>query len=226
MNRILLLSMFIVLSVSLRAAQYVTMDPTAVLSVTLSSSNHNRIGIVGDRIKKAFFRSNNVFVSVEEDSGQLFVQAIKPNCPKTTLSIVTVSGSVQDLELTFNECSSEIVLLQPVPGCEEEADEGNPPRTAIGEADLADLVEGVLKGIIPEGYASFEDLDQPVNICKGLTIQRLSRLVNDRQIIFVYKLQNCSKKAKSVTECQVNVLDGDWVFLDWYQLKPMKTASF
>jgi hypothetical protein len=90
----------------------------------------------------------------------------------------------------------------------------------LDDQSLNSLVGDFLKGVIPEGYLSIEDQDQPVKICRGLQMQRLSRLVNESQIVFVYRLQNTSNNCKTVTECQVNVLDGDWVFLDRYTLKP------
>ncbi len=214
-------------NVALFSAQYIPMDPTAVISVNLSSNHHNRIGIIGDRIKKAFFRNSNLSVDVEEDSGQLFVQAMKPHCPNTTLSLVSTSGVVQDLELCFFDGSSEIVLLQPVLREIDDSMDGVRTCNSVCEAlddPLTNLVDGVIKGIIPDGYTLFEDQDSPVKICKELKMQRISRLVGDKQIVFFYRLQNISKKSKCVTECQVNILDGDWVFLDRYKLNPDECA--
>lgn len=210
---------------NIAAAQYIEMDQTAVISVSLSSSNHNRIGIIGDRIKKAFFNGSNISVDVEEESGQLFIQSVRPNCPNTTLSIVSVSGAIQDLELSFTESSSEIVLLRPEFGIEPETVKNSDDVCCSPEGfDLTKLAESVVNGNIPEGYTSYEDQDEPTKIKNGLKIQRVSRYVNDKQIVFLYRLHNDTKKPKEVTECQVNVLDGDWVFLDRYKLKPNECA--
>jgi len=207
------------------AAQYIQMDQTAVLSVNLSASHHNRIGIIGDRIKKAYFKGSNISVDVEECNGQIFIQTTRHNCPKTTLSIVTANGKVQDLELCFTEGSSEIILLQPATMEEMDAlPNSGDICTNLGDSELTDLVAGVLKGDIPEGYTSYEDKDTPTKIKKCLAIQRLSRLVNERQIVFIYRLHNESSSVKYVTECLVNVLDGDWVFLDRYKLNPDESA--
>lgn len=219
-------SLFVLAFGNLVAAQYIPMDPTVVISVNLSSRNHNRIGIVGDRIKKAVFKSSNISVDVEESCGQIFVQTVRPNCPDTTLSIVSSSGCIQELELCFSECSSEIVLLQPILE-EEVCDKTSVWVSSCGDIEgssIADLVEGIIRGLVPEGYMSVDDQDLPFPVRKDLKLQRVSRLVSNEQIVFVYKLHNTSQCNKCVKECQINVLDGDWVFLDRYNLKPNECA--
>lgn len=202
-------------------AQYIAMDPHSVIPVTLSSNNHNRIGICGDRVKKAYFKSGNISVDVEEDSGQLFIQSLRMNCPDTTLSVVSNSGTIQDLKLHFADICSEIVLLQPAGTLANSTEVSNGTVVNVLEQDsLAALVNGFVSGVLPEGYLSIEDQDKPFKTRCGLKMQRLSRLVNKELIVFVYRVENPSCKVIKVTECKVNVLDGDWVFLDRYELKP------
>jgi hypothetical protein len=213
----------------LSAAQYIPMDQAEVITVNLSARNHNRIGIVGDRIRKAFFRSSDVSVDVEEATGQIFIQAVRPNCPNTTISIVSLSGAVQDLDLCFMDGPSEIVILRhcvalPDPSLTKSPEICDSPYIESKGASITDLVEGFIKGIIPQGYMSIEDTDKPIPIKKGLKLQRLSRLVSKEQIIFVYRLQNDSACPQSIKECQVNILDGDWVFLDRYELSQNESA--
>lgn len=204
---------------SLTAVQYIPIDPTAVIEVQVSSSNHNRISIVGDRIKKAYFKSSDIAVDVEEATGQIFVQACRPHCPSSTLSIVSTSGLVQDLELHFVDSSSEIILLQP----DSEMQEPCGPLALEGEG-ISDLVQCIIQGQVPQGYVSIEDIEDPTTLYCGLTQQRLGRLVSDKQIVFIYRLENTSKKIKTLKECKVNILDGDWVFLDRYRLSPGEGA--
>lgn len=227
MFRILACMSVILFGQSAFAAQYIQMDQTTVIPVNVSLRTHNRIGISGDRIKKAFFKGTNVSVEVEEETGQLFVQAIRPNCPVTTLSIVSMAGEVQDLDLCFQDISSEIVILQQRGIPEIEGKSIGIETVAcetVEQSSLTTLIDGIIQGIIPEGYASIEDQDKPQKICEGLKIQRISRLVSNDQIIFIYHLQNTSCKTKLVTECQVNVIDGDWVFLDRNKLRPEECA--
>jgi hypothetical protein len=205
------------LSTALFAAQYHFIDSTQVLEVHLSSSNHNRIGMLGDRIKKAFFNSTHISVNVEEETGQLFVQALRPQCPPTTLTVVSASGVVQELELNFSAKASEIVLLEPF---SQECCSDTTYYVSVSENGIANFVACFLKGSVPEGYLAVEDPDPSPPTCKGLKFQRISRLVSDQQIVFVYRLENTSKCTKTLKECQVNLLDGDWVFLDRYRLEP------
>ena len=209
-------------AIPLCSAHFCEMNPTEVIPVCLSSCNHNRIGIIGDRIKKVFFRGTDISVDVEENSGQIFVQALRADCPNTTLSIVTCSGYLQDLELSFIDKSSEIVLLQPqntswIESQQEVCENAD-------ESDLTSIVEGFLKGEIPEGYVSFEDCNSPVQIKKRLKLKRFSRIVSDKQIVFAFRIYNESSELQSIRECEVNVLDGDWVFIDRYRLRPNECA--
>ena len=223
MIRLLLALSFLLMHSKLLAVQYIEMDSSSVIEVNLSFRNHNRIGITGDRIKKAFFKSNNISVDVEEESGQLFVQSLWPQCPPTTISVISCSGCVQELELHFCDMPTEIVLLQPFLGidnCEPNCNEApSSPCMPLDQDNITTLVDGFIKGEIPEGYTSVEDQDSPITICKGLKLQRIGRLVSCEQIVFIYRLHNVSKEVVCVKECQVNVLDGDWVFLDRYKLK-------
>jgi hypothetical protein len=214
------LSFFLLCASSLSGAQYCLMDSTEVISVHLSSTNHNRIGIVGDRIKKAFFKGCNISVDVEDNSGQIFIQSLRHDCPNTTLSIVSCAGLLQDLDLQFSDQPSEIVLLQPS-SLEEWPQE---ECTTADTSDLTSIVEGFLKGDIPEGYTSYEDSDAPITIKKCLKLQRFSRMVSDKQIVFAFRLHNESSEKQSIRECQVNVLEGDWVFVDRYVLRPNECA--
>ena len=223
-----LFCLLMAISVELAAVQQISMDHRSLLQVNLSYRNHNRIGIVGDRIKKAFFKSSNMSVEMEEDTGQIFVQALTPGCPPTTLSLISATGNVQDMELRFSDCPSEIVFLEPMlESSSMPFDEGccdGAFAAPIEEEEMKEIVEGFIKGVLPEGYVSVEDQESPTVIEKGLKQRRVSRLIGNKQIVFVYRLQNDSCKVKTVTECMVNILDGDWVFLDRYSLKPRECA--
>jgi hypothetical protein len=220
MKAIVIAMTSLVLAVTpLLAVQYVVMDPTSVIPVELSSQNHNRIGIVGDRVKKAFFKASEISVDIEEGTGQLFVQTIKAFPTTTTLSVVSASGEVQELELIFRSGSSEIILLQPKdpvslsPSLMMTVD-------SLEKDSIQQVVTHVLQGTVPEGYETFDDPDPAPEIIRGLKVERIARLVGDKQIVFIYRAQNTCKKEICVTECQVNVLDGDWVFLDRSRLQP------
>jgi hypothetical protein len=206
------------LSASLSAAQYICLDPCSVIPIDVSIGHHNRISIPHDRIKKVFFNSSRIAVKVEEETGQLFVQAVRPDCICATLSLISASGATQDLELHFQEGPAEIIFLQPM-----QPDEIVQSVDVEG-ASLERVVACILQGEVPEGYQSIEDWDQNPPVCKGLRYQRISRLLSDEQIVFIYTLQNITSCVKTVKECQVNILDGDWVFLDRYTLHPCEKA--
>lgn len=201
------------------AVQYVPQDSTQVINVSLSHSHHNRIGIIDDRIKRVFFKNNNISLEIEEITGQIFVQALRVPCPNTTISIVSSSGDIQELELSFIDSPSEVILLTKSLPCQEIC-----LNDKVDDSFFSSIVNGFLNGQLPDGYQSIDDPEKPLMVKEGLKLQRLNRLVNQEQIIFVYRLTNVSKRPKRIVECEVNILDGDWVFLDRYDLKPQETA--
>ena len=58
----------------------------------------------------------------------------------------------------------------------------------------------------------------------GLKMSLLSSCLGNEQNLFLYKLQNLSNQNECVTECEVNLLQGDWIILQSHHLKPFASG--
>ncbi len=140
------------------AAQNIELDSTNLLKCTLSSRHHNRVFVDGQRIKKVIYPEGDISIRMEEDSGQIFVQAMVDEPSETTVTIITNCGVVQDLELSFSDKASEILILR------EKAEEKSCDFSGVIAMDcgdevnaIQDAIEKMITGKIPEEYIPVED---------------------------------------------------------------------
>lgn len=219
--KISFIALFLSLNTMLCGVQFVAVEAYAIPTVTLSCNTQNRLLIEGDRVKKVYFNNTDIIAEVEEISGQIFIQTLRPFPCHSNLSVISDSGFVQDLQLNFIDCSGEIIVLQEL----EEVDCPDPSSESCFDGEIIkSVVKGYLKGILPDGYVSIEDNEPPFDAVDYITMEKLFRLIGKDQIVFVYKIRNTSKKAKYISEGLLNVLDGDWVFVDKSYLNPCECA--
>lgn len=199
-----------------QAALYLDIDMSNILRCTLSSRHHNRIVVDGKRIKKVIYPEGAIAIRVEEQSGQIFVQPMIEAPPNTTVSIVTNDGLVQDLELNFEDKTSEIVILQTCStenfSCESEE---FPFRNENFPLDsIQALINSILNGSVPEEYTvvEAEEIDCMVN--RGVSLKSLSKLIGSNHTIYIIGIENQSSRRKILKEQEINILQGDWIFIE------------
>jgi TraK protein len=198
------------------AAQNLEMDSTNLLKCCISSRHHNRIFVDGQRIKKVIFAEGDIAINIEEESGHIFVQALVDRPAETTVSIVTSEGIVQDLELSFADKSSEILVLR-----ENQADllaldscEKVPNAFDVEIEPIQNIIEGILCGSIPEEYIAVDDGDFQRTIRKGVLLKGVTKLIGPTHTIYVLTIQNNSFRRQCIRESEINFQKGDWVYLD------------
>jgi hypothetical protein len=199
------------------AAQFLDIDTTQLLRCVFSSRHHNRIAISGKRIKKVFCPEGDVVVRQEEESGQVFVQSLVERPPVTTISIVSNDGIVQDIELHFEECSAEILILT------ERREECLDPRCCIVDAGTNPfdaLIAGVLNQQIPDNYISFSCDRKAKQVKKGVILRRISKFIGENDTAYLLGVENVSRIKQCIQESDVNILGGDWVYLQKRELCP------
>ncbi len=212
-------SIFLILGLPLLSAtHFLEIDTTHLLQCTLSSRHHNRIAISGKRIKKFIYPEGFIAIRQEEESGQIFVQSLVDYPPITTLSIVTEDGVVQDLELHFEDCRAELIVLQEPETC---------PSICLEEAcielpnyGLEKLIDGALSGRLPEGYISFECDRRAKRLKKGVCLRRVSKFIGDSSSVFLLSIENNSKSKQAINECELSFMGGDWVYIQKTALNP------
>jgi len=201
---------------SAEAAICVEMNSKQLLSCTLSSRHHNRIAVEGQRIKKIIYPEGEILIRIEEQSGQIFVQAMVDHPGETTVSIVTSEGLVQDLELSFQDKASEILLLQ-----EKHLDD---VTEAFGDCDdetsaMQRAIEVLLSGKVPEEYVPIAERQFCCCLKRQVTLRSIMRLIGPIYTIYVFLLENSGHKCERIHESEINCVDGEWIFLEKNELK-------
>jgi hypothetical protein len=201
---------------SLESALYKELDSTNLIRCNLSSRHHNRICVEQKKIKKFLYPEGEILIQLDEHSGQLFVQPMvtAPSC--TTLSIIISDGTVQDLELTFSEKSSETLILQPNPEAESVYEEVTFECTP--DDIRLETIQSALR-CINTGMVSAE-FDVVVNERSffdkknRLLMTSKSSLVSASYTIYMVIVENRSRFTKNISEQDINFICGEWVWLE------------
>lgn len=204
---------------AIHATHVAEIDSKTLLRCTFSSLHQNRIALDGQRIKKAIYSESELVTCMDETSGQLFVRTHTNYPSVTTLSVITASGVVQDIEITFVEKPSEILILK------EPLDE----ESCLAESDISDendgintmqhAIENLLKGSIPEEYIPVEDRQICLHITRSVTMKSVMRLVGPLYTIYVLHIENRGRSCTSLHESTINSIGGEWVFLEKHKLE-------
>lgn len=204
---------------SIEAAQIIEIDSTNLLRCTFSSRHHNRIAVEDQRIKKIIYPEGDISIRMEEESGQAFVQAMVDNPSVTTVSIVTSEGIVQDLELSFTDKESEILILKGNLVEEGMCLDSLSSIDCGAEIDsIQNAIEGILSGSLPEEYIPVEDREICCRIRRYVTLKSLIRLVGPLYTIHVLILENNGRRKECIHEREINCIAGEWVFLEKNEL--------
>ena len=203
-------------NLELSAATYKEMDSTNLIRCNLSSRHHNRICLEGKKIKKIMYPETDVTIRLDEDSGQLFVQPLvsMPSC--TTVSIITSDGVVQDLELTFSDKSSEILILKSSSSQENECDEIF--EEVSPEDERLDCIQSAIRivysGVVPEEYVVVMAKECFFDKEKSLLLTSESKLIGVSYTVYLVVVENRTCSTRRISETDVNFLCGEWVWIE------------
>jgi len=191
-----------------QATIYCDLDTTSLIKCTFSAKHHNRIILNRGSIIKVIFSETDVSIRLEEESGQVFVQSLTFKPWPTTLSVVTEEGLVQDIEISFMDQSSEILILNIPEECDKVCDNGN-----AFDQDIASTLEDILKGRAPTGYRSFE-MSCVSNVVKnGVKAEKKAKFVGPNNTLYFWEIQNFSCFKKTIYECELATEGTLWVYL-------------
>lgn len=216
MRRLLIPFLAVFLTSSLQAAVFLEMDSTKLLKCTLSHKHHNRIVVEGQRIKKALYSEGKVLIRTEEASGQLFVQALVGYPSALTVSIITEEGCVQDVEIDFENKSSEILILK-----DKNLSASSDSFVCVDDDKglIQNVIEKMMAGNIPEEYVPVEDRQICCQIKYKVNSMSVMRLIGPVYTIYVFKIENNSYRSACIHEQDVNCVNGEWIFIERNTLK-------
>lgn len=201
-------------------------DDTQKLKVTLSAKDTNRITIDNSRIAQVFGVEDLMAIQFDEENGQCFVKAKTNPSHPVTLTLITEEGETQDLEVTFTDCSSELVRLhsikkelKPLSDLEDDGD-------GSGHADALELMKQLVRQQIPKGF-SVMDLTDPKDraLRNGCTLQTLKRLTGRGWDILMGSVKNPTDAMIRVKESAVASEQDIAVYLSQGELHPGQAAT-
>jgi TraK protein len=187
-------------------------DMTAPLRCTFALQHHNRILVEGGRIRKVICPEVPILVRLEEESGQAFVSSMSGAPLVVTLSIVTSSGSVQDIEIHFENRTTETVVLK-------ERSEEKPKELGYKshQRDF-ELVNVILSGHLPKGYRYLKPPTTCQRLGSGARSTLMAKLEGPDDYIFVYWIENRERHSIRVHESELPHLGSRWVYLESNQI--------
>lgn len=205
----------------LDGAVYSMINTTNLVKCTFSSRHHNRILIEQGRVKKVVFPEGEIAIRIEEESGQIFVNTLTSHTHETTLSLVTDEGIVQDIELTFANIPSEVLVLQL-----EKEERTSPVFEMVNEQACASnlssayIVEEIISGKIPDGFVSYDAQNEEIKIKRCIKAVKTCKLVGPEEVIYIFEIHNKGFRTASLEECDFDFCNGLWVYLGSNSIAP------
>ena len=175
------------LNISIQAAIFEDLDPHGLVKCQFSSVYQNRIAVDGNRIKKVILASEGLSVTLEEESGQVFVYALSYKPDATTLSLITDIGTVQDIEISFVEKPSEILILKRKEDRKNQLENIQYGAFSFEEETIAKNIRAIIRGESPEGYHSCQlSKSKKMKIDRWISVEPSGKFVRGGDSIQVW----------------------------------------
>jgi hypothetical protein len=202
------------------AAMFHLIDTTSPLLCTFASKYQNRVVVEKSKIQKVIAADEeHLSIFMEELSGQAFICARNQEAEETTLSIITESGLVQDLQVTFIDRLPEVIILTD-PGLERKPENEQEKVQEKVENHLFATIEELLIGNIPQGYIPCPIKQMQWRPKKGIVLETVAQLEGADEILTLYHIINSSNKQKSLKEEELQCQGCRWIFLEANSLLP------
>jgi hypothetical protein len=197
------------------------MDTTVPLECTLSAVHQNRILIEGGRVRKVVHPDGVLTCQMEPESGQAFVRANGWLPHPVTLSVVTDTGVVQDIQITLEDCSSQVVILR-------EPSEVYVTSGVVGnnaEDFVVGNLEAVLSGGTPSGYVKTLSEETREGTIPQVVAQCSRAFTGPYEEIRSFEVTNQSEETRSIVE-ENFIRPGDlWVHLTSTEIAPEQVVQ-
>jgi hypothetical protein len=214
------LGMSLMLVNALTAAIYCEMDTTQPLKCSFSCRHPNRIMVEKQSIEKVIHSEpESIQILIEEKASQAFVMACNDILDPITLCVITSNGEVQDLEVTFEEQPSQLVILQ------QKKQAILPEVLPVEECQIQAVIQSVLANQVPEGSYVANFCTDPSYLRKKIKIIEVSRFDREFEVIRVFEISNCSKQKQIIHEKELSIENAAWVFLEKNTLRPKETIT-
>lgn len=211
----------ILFHLSLSSAIFHEIDTTQPLRCTFSGKFQNRIMIEEGKVQKVISADEEkLSIFLEEVSGQAFIYARDTEPKETTLSIITNNGVVQDIQIAFEDRSSEVVILIDSDFRDDAAEVESKINQKATENTTMAIVSELLLGNIPAGYTPCQIQCQKWTPKRGISIEIMSKLDGCDEILYLYQITNTTSKKRELLECELECEGCRWVFLEANRFLP------
>lgn len=204
----------------LTGAIFYDMDTTKPLKCSFSDRHPNRIMMDKQSIEKVIHAEpESLQILIEDKAGQAFVMANQEITDPVTLCVMTSNGEVQDLEVTFQEQASQLVILQ----AKQPSDLAK--QLPVEDCKMETIIQAVLANQIPRGSFVTSFCIEPSFLRKNMKIQEINRFDRQFEIIRVFTVSNCSKQKQIIQEKELLFENAAWVFLEKNTLIPKESLK-
>jgi hypothetical protein len=191
-------------------------DEKASLSVKFSRHSHNRISVEHGSVRKLFGDQSLFSVSIDETIGQAFVNILQDIVEHpASLTVVTDSGSVQDLLVLSDARPSEHLILKEA----IEDVEDLPFPTTDFHSMTVEFLNDIFAGKTPLGYGKVElTVQDKLALPSPLEALPIRAFEGPFEKIVVYRISNMGRKPIVVKANSIKKQGDNWVFLDANEL--------
>jgi hypothetical protein len=187
------------------------------LQCSFSFNHQNRIVVSQGAVMKVVAPKEKFLIQIEENSGQAFILPFLESEDVSTFSIITSSGSVQDLEVTFVNKPSEVIFLKETEG---DIDSLNSPRQSLDDTFVSQIRRVLIEEPL-EGYQKTKLKDvKPLIMYMGLhsTPKEVYEGASDR--IIIESVKNITKSQITLSPRRLSTLEDNWFYLEKEVLNP------
>lgn len=210
---------FLTLSSSLPLSALIesTIDSKAAVEITLSTTSPNRIIFEGGAITDVIFDETKFQSFLHQKTGQAFLtpkQEIKEH--PTSITVMTGSGEAQTFQVLAVPGPGEIVILkdkQLVAAKPEELSEDYHSATV-------DFLNDLIWGNIPCGYGVHPIQEGVLSLGAPFTAKSIRVLEGPFEQIFMFEMQNHSKRVETLKPSALKQQNDRWVFITKTCLEP------
>ncbi len=195
----------------LTSAIYYEIDTTVPLKCFFSCNHPNRIMVEKQGIEKIIHSEpDNIQILIEEKANQAFILVREELREPVTLCVITSDGEVQDLEVTFRNQPSELVILRQKSFVEIE----KTPAKGFEDCQMQTIINLLLANQPLPGFCETNFCSGSTWLQKKVKISEIKRFEKENELICVFKVSNCAKRRYDIYEKDFAYENSTWVFLE------------
>ena len=207
--------LFSILFLEAHASPSWTINDKKLLTIVFSSEHHNRIVIEEGRVEKVIYPLGYLDVEIEPICGSAYISSNMQTPETVTISLITENGLCQDVQLSFTNKHSEILVLS-----EKDSLTLGFDKSGTASHPVKDTVKSILEGCTPKGYY-FRNFERKVlNAFKGVKKELVSILEGETDRVYVFRYYNNTKNVCELSEKDLIEYGTKWVYLGSRVLLP------